>query len=67
MVLRQLRELPLAEVRRQRPAAALPDHGPLQPEENVDRVHLQGLLHQHQEGTLLRIFHAGQQSRLEAI
>lgn len=59
MVLRQLRQLSIAEVGRQRPAAALPDHGPIQPEANFDRVHLEGLLHQHQEGALLRFFHAG--------
>ena len=59
VVLRQLRQLPIAEVCRQRPAAALQDHGPVQPEEDLHRLHLQGLLRQHQKSPLLRFLYAG--------
>lgn len=59
VVLRQLRQLSLAQVCRQRPPAALPHHGQVQPEAHVDRLHVQGLLHQYPESSLLRILHAG--------
>ena len=59
VVLRQLRELPLPQVLGQRASATLPDYGQVQPEENLHRFYLQGLLCQHQKGALLWLLYAG--------
>ena len=59
MVLRQLRQLQVPQVRGQCEAAALQDHGQVQSQEDQHRLHKQRLLLEYPESTLLRLFHAG--------
>ena len=60
MMLQQLLQLPESQVGGQSAAAAVPHHGPLQPQAHLHRLRLQGLLRQHPKGTLRGILHAGQ-------
>ena len=60
MVLRELRQLQISEVGRQRSSAARQDNGQIQFKANQHGVYVQGLLHKHSKGARARIFHAGQ-------
>ena len=59
MVLWQLCQLPILEECWQRATTVGQDHGPLQSAPDVHRLHQQGLLSQHQEGSGSRLLHAG--------
>ena len=59
MVLRQLHQLPVAQVCGQRAPAAVPHHGPLQPAPHQHGFHEPRLLHQHPQGAGGRLLHAG--------
>lgn len=60
MVLRQLCQLPLTDVCWQRTAAAVQNHGPLQPAAPKYRIYKQRLLPQHPTSALHRVLHAGE-------